>query len=193
MKISRSPSRLIGGAAVAISLCAAWTVLAFQPPAPNSAPGTAPAGQPQSTPPPGGRPPEGRGPGEGRGEGRRGELPSVDSAMKGMNRALKQLSGQITDAAKKDENLRLVNDMQRNCVIAKSQPAPADVLKKAKDDPARAKLPEAFRKNLIAAVRLLLDIEQDIADGKTDSAKNRLTELAKARDAAHETMGIEDE
>ena len=56
---------------------------------------------------------------------------NVEGAMKGMNRAMKALKVSIGDAAKKDENLKLVGEMQRNCAIAKSLPVPADVLKKA--------------------------------------------------------------
>lgn len=151
------------------------------------------SGQPTGTPPrqPGERGPGGQ-PGGPRGPGR-GEQISIEGAMKGMNRSLKQLSGQIADASKKDENLRLVNDAQRFCVLAKGQPLPEKVLEHAKDDASRAKLSSEFRADLIKALRLMLDIESELADGKGDSAKAKLDELVELRDHAHEEMGVEEE
>jgi hypothetical protein len=110
--------------------------------------------------------------------------------MRGMNRALRQLSQQVGDAAKKDENLRLINDLQRGCVNAKGAPFPEPLLKKAADDAARAKMTEEFRRELIKMLRLLLDIETDVFDGQGDAAKAKLEELEKLRDHAHEEMGL---
>jgi hypothetical protein len=127
-----------------------------------------------------------------RGGGPGGRQASVGGGMNGMNRALRQLSRQVDDATKKDENLRLINDMQRGCVSAKGAPLPEGVLKKAKDDAAKAKLTDEFRRELIKVMRLLLDIETDIADGKADAAKAKLADLAKIRDHGHEEMGVEE-
>ena len=117
---------------------------------------------------------------------------SVGGGMNGMNRALRQLSRQIEDATKRDENLRLVNDMQRGCVGAKGAALPEGVLKKAKDEAEKKKMSDEFRRELIKVMRLLLDIETDIADGKTEAAKTKLAELTKLRDHGHEEMGIEE-
>lgn len=131
----------------------------------------------------------GRGPG-GRGADR---PPSVEGAMKGMNRALKQLRNQITDAGKKEENLKLIGEMERNCLAAKEQPLPGDVLKNVKDPAARAKLGETYRKDMIAAMRELLDIEQNVADGNAAAAKTHLDKLLELRDASHKTFDIKDD
>jgi hypothetical protein len=128
-----------------------------------------------------------------RGRGGQGQGPAtVEGSMKGMNRALRQLNAQIGDASKKDDNLRIINDMQRACVNAKGAPLPEGILKKAADDAAKAKLHAEFRHELIKAMRLLLDIETAIADGKGEAATAKLEELKKLRDHAHEEMGVED-
>jgi hypothetical protein len=113
--------------------------------------------------------------------------------MKGMNRALRQLSRQIGDESKKEENLRLINDMERGCVNAKGAKLPEDVLEHAKDEAGKAKMATEFRSDLIKVMRVLLDIETDIADGKTDDAKAKLKEVEKMRDHGHQEMGLKEE
>ncbi len=49
---------------------------------------------------------------------------------------------------------------------AKGAPIPEEVLKKAPDEAAKTKLTDEFRRELIKSLRLLLDIETDIADWK---------------------------
>jgi hypothetical protein len=145
-------------------------------------------------PAPGGPPPAGpgeRGPGGGR-EGQPGAQ-SVERMMKGMNRSLRQLRDQIADATKKDENLRLIGEMERTVATVKLMGLPADMLAQANDDAAKAKMTTAFRTDLIGALRKLLDIEQDIADGKGESARGRLDELIALRDAAHKELGVSDD
>lgn len=117
----------------------------------------------------------------------------VESAMKSMNRALRTLRKNIEQPANKDENLKLLNDMQRACAAAKSQPLPGDVLRHAKDDTDKAKFADSYRKNLVASMRLLLDIEDAVAEGKSDVAKAKTDELVKLRDAAHKELGMKEE
>lgn len=127
-----------------------------------------------------------RGPGGERG-------PSVEGAMKGMNRALKALKGQIADASKKDENLQLINDMQRGCIAAKgakfelpkdSKPASPDEL---------AAIAKKFRAEMISLARQLLALEEDIIDGKTDQAKLKLDAIVELRDKEHKEFGVKDD
>jgi len=176
--------------AVASLALAAW---AFQPqtnPAPKEGekqparPEGAPKGQPGG---PEGRPQ--RGPG---GPGAREAL-GADAGMKMMNRALKSLKGQVTDASKKDDNLRLVGDMQRGCVIAKGSPVPADILKKAKDEAEKAKWQKEYRTSLLGVLRKLVDVEQAILDGKGSEADKLLAEIAKVRDEMHKAMGVDED
>ncbi len=143
-------------------------------------------------PPPGagGQPPAA--PGERRPE-RSGAAPSVEGAMKGMNRAIKQLRGQAADPAKRDENLRLVNDAQRNLVAAKGQPFPEPLLASAKDEAAKATLREHYRKDLIIALGNLVKLETAIFENKADDARAAVEELVTMRDAAHKELGVSDE
>ncbi len=121
--------------------------------------------------------------------GQRG--PNLEATMKQVNRAMEQLAGQITDAAKRDENLALIGAAQRGAVMAKMLPLPASILDKAADEAAKKALQDEFRTNLIAVIRLMLDVEENIAAGKGDAAKEKLDAVQKARDAAHKKLGVE--
>lgn len=130
-----------------------------------------------------------RGPG---GPGAREGL-GADAGMKMMNRAMKALKGQISDGAKKDDNLRLVNEMQRGCVTAKGAVLPPDVLKRAKDDAEKAKWQKEYRSALLATLRKLIDVEQALLDGKGADADKLLAEIAKSRDEMHKTLGVDED
>lgn len=139
------------------------------------------ARQPEGKQP--GRPGEGRGPGEGRAQ-------SVEGSMKGMNRSMRQLEDQLGDASKKEDNLRLVGELQRNCAAAKN--GQANVIREMKDEAAKAKASVAYRKHLIAVMRKLLDIEESIMADKIEAAKAQMGEVAKMRDDGHKELGVED-
>lgn len=137
-----------------------------------------------------GPPPE-RGPGaEG---GPQGRGASIEGSMKAINRATKTLKGQITDGAKKDENLKLINDMQRGCVAAKGQMLPSDVLAHAPNEVAKGKMNDIFRRDLMKALQLMLDIENDLIDGHNDAAKTKLDHLDKLREESHKALGVKEE
>jgi hypothetical protein len=83
------------------------------------------AAQPQGEAP---RPPRQAQPGDqpqgdrgGRGSG---EITSVESAMKTINRSFRRLRQQIADADKKEDNLKLVATIEKAIVAAKSMPVP---------------------------------------------------------------------
>lgn len=115
----------------------------------------------------------------------RDQLMSVGASMKLIGGSYEKLREQIGDAAKRDENLRLINDMQRGAVTAKGQAVPADVLKHAADDAAKTNVAENYRKDLIALTRKLLDVETEIAEGKLEEARAHLEEAVKLGDVAH--------
>ena len=132
------------------------------------------------------------GPGGGRGPGA-GRPISVEGAMKGMDRSLRQLHRQIGDASKKEDNLRLIKDMQRACVEAKGLSLPRKVERNARDDAQKAAFAERYRKQLMTSLRVMLDIEQDIVDGKSDDAAKKLERIRKLRDDAHEELGVKED
>ncbi|MFN7020616.1 MAG: hypothetical protein ACK4WH_04710 [Phycisphaerales bacterium] len=140
-----------------------------------------------------GRPPEGRPEGPGRGPGGARGAGSVEAGMRGMNRALKQLKGQVSDTAKKDENLRLIGDLQRSAIVAKSSPLPDSILKGAKDEGEKAKLSLDFRKRMIQIVRLALDTEEDIVAGKGAEAGKKLDQISVLQEEGHKALGVKDE
>lgn len=126
--------------------------------------------------------------------GRRGDgPPSVERAMKGMDRALKQLSEQLADGAKLGENLQFVGEAQRFCIAAKGQPVPEDVLSEAKDEAARKELSRTFRRDLIAVLKKLIELEEHLLDGKPDAAETALKALQQLREESHKRMGVKDD
>lgn len=178
-------------AAVGVLAMAAGS-LAFQP---GAAPKTDPKADPKSQPTtqPAGQPSERGGRGQGRGPGAEGGQRggNVEGAMKQMNRALKALTEQIKDATKTEENLRLVNEMQRGCAASKGLGVPAKILEKAKDEAGKKKIAEEFRKDLIAAMRALLEVEELLAAGKVNEAATRLEIISEMQEKAHTALGVE--
>lgn len=148
--------------------------------------------QPTNAPPAGPR--EGRpgGPGGPGGE-RRG--PTVEGAMQGMNRALKMLGENLSDSAKRDDNLKSVNELQRMLVLAKSAPFTDKMYEHAKagDDAAKKKVADEFRARLIAVLRTAIDLEEQIAAGKADDAKATFAKLGELGESGHKFMGVDED
>lgn len=138
-----------------------------------------------------GRPPRGEGGPEGRPERRR-EGPSVEGSMKAMDRALEQLQPLLSDAGKRDECLKLLGEAQRGLGGAKAAPTPKKVLEAAKDADAKTKIDDKYRRDLLAASQLLLDIEKSVLDKKGDVGSTKLKELLALRDKSHKEFGVED-
>lgn len=135
--------------------------------------------------------PRERGPG-GPGPGPGGAEASVNRSMKGMGRALKGLKSQIADASKKSDCLKLVNDFQRGIVSAKGQGLPDDLLEGA-SDVARERRIATYRNELIAALKMSIELEIDIVEGRTDAAGAKIESLAALRDDAHDKVGLKEE
>jgi hypothetical protein len=167
---------------LSLSLTAALAPIAIAQDAPPAAPAGNGSGK-------GGQPPREGGERGGRGGGQQVNL---ESSMKGMNRALKALKGAVSDASKKNECLKLVSEMQRNCAASKAATVPAEYLKSAADDAAKAKIEDEFRSDLRKNLRLLLDLEDAIVAGKTDEANALIVKVEALREHAHEEMGVKD-
>jgi len=231
----------VAGAAIALGS------LALAQPADGQAPARQPADQ-RPARDGGGQPgrPGGQ-PGDGRQDARRGggEITSVDSAMKLINRSVRRLKGQITDAAKKEDNLKLVGDIERAIVAAKGMPLPdlnaprgrgpggggrgnegggreepGGALRQDPNAPTTTEAPpergaqpkedakqpehkpeaapdpkktEEFRRELMKLLRQVIDLEQDVMDGKLDQAKTDLDKVPQIRDEAHKELGVRQE
>lgn len=160
----------------------------------DDAPLSGPKTDQPTSPAPGGagdRP--GRGPGGGDAGGREGRgvtdaqvLPgSIRQAMTQMERALQKLKKQAGDATKKDENLKLVADMQRAALGAK-QTTPGR--RNQTPDPDKIAI---YRRQLIATMQQLLTLETQIMDGKTEDAKKTVDAIANLRDESHGMLGVD--
>ncbi len=164
--------------------------------APN-APNAPKPGQPGGPGGPGGegrRGPDGRG-GGGGGGGRGGDAASLPQSIKQsmmiMNRAMRTLSGQVTDATKKDDNLKLIADMQRGCLAAKAL-APEKAINREADPVKKGGMTALFRKDLILIMEKLLKVETAILDGKGADAQKLLAEIGDLRDQGHSEFNVQD-
>ncbi|MBY0112868.1 MAG: hypothetical protein K2Y21_08605 [Phycisphaerales bacterium] len=185
---------------VAVGLAAAAPLAFFRPAATSVAPvamqqpSEKPAEKPsenQAGQPP--RPEERRGPGQDGRPGGGERRVSVEGSMKAIERSLKALNGQISDASKRDDNLKLINDAQRGCIQAKGAGIPKDVLeKKANDAASKARLADDYRVHLLSTLRKLIELEEAVAAGKTDDAKAAMAALGKLREEGHHAMGLDD-
>lgn len=128
----------------------------------------------------------------GAGPGPGGAEASVNRSMKGMGRALKGLKSQIADASKKSDCLKLVNDFQRGIVAAKGQGLPDDLLEGASDVDRERRI-ATYRNELIAALKMSIELEIDIMEGRTDAAGAKIESLAALRDDAHDKVGLKEE
>ena len=128
------------------------------------------------------------------GERPRGERRiSVEATMKIMDRALEPLINQISDPAKRDENLGYVNEMQRGCVIGKGLALPKEFLAKAGDEAAQAKIKKAYHAHMLSLLKKLISLEEAIDDGNVGDAKKLLDEVIQERDRGHAAMEMPDE
>ncbi len=125
--------------------------------------------------------------------GGRGENPSMGGSMKAMNRALKSLTGSIEDASKTADNLKLIGEMERGCILAKNAPLPADILKDAAGDAAKAEVATRFRKDMIRLAQALLELELAVMNGKLSAAKSMLAKIDAEKDHAHEEFGVDED
>lgn len=151
-----------------------------------------PAGDPAQPPPPR----QGAG-GSERGErgerGARAEAPvSVERSMKTMGRALNRLAKQVTDPAKKVENVGLVTEAQRACIAAKAG-IPRGPWQEETDPAKKLAALVPYRKDMILLEQTLLAAELAILDDTFDVAKAEIEKCLKIRDEGHKRMGVEEE
>lgn len=162
-----------------VGLAGAAMLLAGNAPAqPASDPAKVPTAAPQ--PVDGGTRQPGRGPG-GPGADRGG---SLEGAMKQLGGALKALKETLDKGDQKEQSLIHVGTMQRACLTAKSIASPT-----LKGDPKdAAKTLVEYRRAQIKLMGMLLELETQILDGKTDAAKESVKKLGEYRESSHETF-----
>lgn len=143
---------------------------------------------PVSAQPPSGRQPGERAPREGGrpqpgGPGGRGA--SIDGAMRTLNRAIRDITPNIADASKKEENLTSVWQMQLACVNSK-RAKPEGIKGDAKPTV------EDFRRDQMKLMAMLVELETAVMDGKTAEASKTLEKVVSFRDEAHRKYGVDD-
>ena len=125
--------------------------------------------------------------------GARGEAPvSVERSMKTMGRALNRLAKQVTDPAKKVENVGLVTEAQRACLAAKAG-IPRGPWQEETDPAKKFAALVPYRKDMILLGQTLLAAELAILDDQFDVAKAEIDKCLKIRDEGHKRMGVEEE
>ena len=161
-----------------------------------AAPKADPADKTQPTPQPGqpGEPGQPGGPGGpgARGPRQGGTPTTLDGAMKQMNGRFRQLKKQVTDATKKTDNLRLVNEMQQAAVLAKGMD-PTEAFKKEPDSAKKTKMVVEFRRHMITLVENLITLEKQFLDDKLDDANMSVQALAKFKIENHEFFGVKED
>lgn len=164
------PTRALRCGIVALAACGVVTIAGLS------------VAQPERSQPPAGRqPPQEGGP---RRSGAGGQ--SIEQCMKAINRAFRALRGQIEDGSKKDENLDHIWTMQRNVVQAKSLP-----MEKV-PDAQREALTTDFRKGQIELMRMLLSLEVQVMEGKTEEAARTLAAIHELEEREHKKFGVRD-
>jgi len=114
---------------------------------------------------------------------RRGGGPSLEQSMKEMNRAAQSLQTSISDASKKEENLKLIWAMERAEIQAK-----ATTPRKLPGD--KDKMLAEYRKAQIELLKLIVKLESETLDGKTNEASQTLAAIMQAKTAGHEKFGV---
>jgi hypothetical protein len=110
--------------------------------------------------------------------------------MTAMNKSLRTLKRQISDAAKKDDNLALLGKMKGNLAEAiKLEP------KKTKDVPAaeKAAYVEKFKQELTELGKTYDQLEAAIKDGKTAEAKAIFDKISEQKEKGHKDFGVDEE
>ena len=125
--------------------------------------------------------------------GARGDAPvSVERSMKTMGRALNRLAKQVTDPAKKVENVGLVTEAQRACIAAKAG-IPRGPWQEETDPAKKLAALVPYRKDMILLEQTLLAAELAILDDKFDVAKAEIDKCLAIRDEGHKRMGVDEE
>ncbi|MBS0188104.1 MAG: hypothetical protein JSS51_08540, partial [Planctomycetes bacterium] len=161
-------------ATLSLALLVSRTAIDPSAPAAPSAPASAPANdQPQASAPQ---------------ETERPRRATVNGAMKVMDRALETLQGQIEDVSKHEENLALINDLERGCVMGKGLPLPEAMLEHAGTPEAKAELKRVYYSDMLGLLKKLILLEEAVLAKDSAAAKQRLLDVLAARDEGHQHM-----
>lgn len=122
--------------------------------------------------------------------GPRGEAPgapaNLESAMKQVNRAYRQLRGSAFDAASRERDLGSVQALQTGLLACKAMPAPpmTDAWK-AKNGDDEAAYRAGFRKAFVKSALTAIELEMAILDGDAAKAKSLVERIHDSEESGH--------
>lgn len=107
-------------------------------------------------------------------------------AMEKMDDALKALRKQVSDPAQNEASLKLIDEMQAQCVVAK-----ALVPERAAKEADKKKFVAAYRLEMLKAMEEMVKLERAVLEGKNDEALNIAKGLTKVKNEGHEKFQVE--
>ena len=107
-------------------------------------------------------------------------------AMEKMEDALKVLRKQVSDPAQNDASLKLIEEMQTQCVLAKGM-TPERAAKEAD----KKKFVTAYRLEMLKVMDELVKLERAVLEGKNEEALNLAKGLTKIKNEGHEKFQVE--
>lgn len=110
--------------------------------------------------------------------------------MKTVNKNLRTLKRQVSDASKKDENLQLLAGIKKSLAAsAKLEPA------KTKDVPAGEKSAylDKYHKQIADLTKTFDDVETAVKGDKPDDAKKAFEKLSEQKEKGHKDFGADDD
>src|SRR5688572_17120301 len=107
-------------------------------------------------------------------------------AMEKMDDALKALRKQVSDPAQNDASLKLIEEMQTQCVLAKGM-TPERAAKEAD----KKKFVTAYRLEMLKVMDELVKLERAVLEGKNEEALNLAKGLTKVKNEGHEKFQVE--
>src|SRR5687768_18068056 len=107
-------------------------------------------------------------------------------AMEKMDDALKVLRKQVSDPAQNDASLKLIEEMQTQCVLAKGM-TPERAAKEAD----KKKFVTAYRLEMLKVMDELVKLERAVVEGKNEEALALAKGLTKIKNEGHEKFQVE--
>lgn len=107
-------------------------------------------------------------------------------AMEKMDDALKVLRKHVSDPAQNDASLKLIDEMQAQCVTAK-----ALTPERAATESDKKKFITAYRLEMLKVMDELLKLERAVLEGKNEEALALAKGLTKVKNEGHEKFQVE--
>jgi soluble cytochrome b562 len=107
-------------------------------------------------------------------------------AMEKMDDSLKALRKQLGDASQNEASLKLIEEMQTQCVVAKAQ-----VPERAAKEADKKKFVTAYRLDMLKVMDELVKLERAVLEGKNEDALGIAKGLTKIKNEGHEKFQVE--